>query len=342
MKKFLLITDAWAPQTNGVVTTWVTVLGHLEAAGYEIKVIHAGLFKTMPLPTYPEIQLARNPWIMKTMIAEFAPDHVHIATEGSLGLYARNLLVKRNIPFTTSLHTKFPEYVQERVKLPLRIGYKFMRWFHGPAVRTLCTTASHKAELESWGLSDLVVWSRGVDIERFQPQPLSARARPRLVYVGRVAVEKNIEAFLEIDIDADKVIVGDGPQRVELEKKYPEAHWLGYRKGQPLVDEYASADVFVFPSLTDTFGLVMLEANACGTPVAAFPVTGPVDVVVDGVNGCLDEDLAKAVEGALALSREACRAHAEQHTWGVVAQRLMDSLVSVSWTDPVLAKLGNA
>ena len=215
MKKFLLITDAWAPQTNGVVTTWGTVLGHLEDAGYEIKVIHAGLFKTMPLPTYPEIQLARNPWIMKSMIAEFAPDHVHIATEGSLGLYARNLLVKRNIPFTTSLHTKFPEYVQERVKLPLSIGYRFMRWFHGPAVRTLCTTASHKAELESWGLSDLVVWSRGVDIERFQPQPLRARERPRLVYVGRVAVEKNIEATYRFIVERGLPFVGGFDARQE-------------------------------------------------------------------------------------------------------------------------------
>ena len=341
MKKFLLITDAWAPQTNGVVTTWNSVLGHLEAAGYEIKVVHAGLFKTFPLPTYPEIELARNPWIMKQMIAEFAPDHVHVATEGSLGLYARRLLVKHNVPFTTSLHTKFPEYVQERVKLPLSVGYRFMRWFHGPAVRTLCTTASHKAELESWGLDDLIVWSRGVDIEKFQPQLLSERDRPRLVYVGRVAVEKNIEAFLALDIDADKVIVGDGPQRTELEKKYPDVHWLGYRKGQPLVDEYAAADVFVFPSLTDTFGLVMLEANACGTPVAAFPVTGPVDVVVEGLNGCLHDDLGVAVDGALKLSREACRDHAENKSWAVVAQRLMDNLVSVSWTDPVLSRLGS-
>ena len=336
MKKFLLITDAWEPQTNGVVTTWQTVLEILRTRDFEIKVINALQFNTFPLPSYPEIELAKNPWTMKRMIAEFSPDFVHIATEGSLGLYARHILTSARIPFTTSLHTKFPEYVQARSGLPLSIGYRFMRWFHRPAQRTLCTTQSHKQELERWGLSSLVVWSRGVDIERFQTQELEERAQPRLLYVGRVAVEKNIEAFLQLDVPGDKVIVGDGPQRAELEAKYPEAHWLGYRKGQALVDEFAQADVFVFPSLTDTFGLVMLEANGCGTPVAAFPVTGPIDVVQPGVNGVLDEDLAVAIEGALQISRESCRAHAEANTWTVVAERLIDNLERVDWSSPLL------
>ncbi len=336
MKKFLLVTDAWEPQTNGVVTTWQTLLSHLETRGYEVRVIHAGEFRTFPLPTYPEIQLAANPWLMKKTIAEFRPDHVHVATEGSLGLYARRVLVKANIPFTTSLHTKFPEYVKERVGLPLSVGYRFMKWFHGPAVRTLCTTHSHAKELSAWGLTDLVPLYRGVDVDKFRPKSLSPRERPRLLYVGRVAVEKNLEAFLDIDIDADKVIVGDGPQRQELESKYPDVHWLGYRKGQPLVDEYANADVFVFPSLTDTFGLVLLEANACGTPVAAYPVVGPIDIVKNGYNGCLNDDLAVAVREALELRREDARSHAEANTWEVVAQRLVDHVAEVDWRRPEL------
>ncbi len=336
MKKFLLITDAWAPQTNGVVTTWDTVINHLRQDGFEVQVIHAGLFKTWPLPSYPEIRLARNPWLMKRLIADYVPDFIHIATEGSLGLYARHLLVKSGLPFTTSLHTKFPEYAYERWRVPLSTGYRFMRWFHRPAVRTLVTTNSHRLELEQWGLKDCVVWSRGVDISRFQPAAdKSARGgRPRLLYVGRVAVEKNIEEFLRLDMDADKVIVGDGPQREALQQQYPHAQWLGYRRGQPLVDEYAAADVFVFPSRTDTFGLVMLEANGCGTPVAAYPVTGPIDVVQPGVNGVLDEDLRTAVQGALQISRQGCRAYAETQTWAVVAQRLVDSLVKVRWQAP--------
>ena len=332
MPKLLLITDAWSPQTNGVVTTWQTVLSALEAEGMEYSVIHAEQFETWPLPSYPEIRIARNPWIMKRLIRESEADYVHVATEGPLGVYARNLLKKAGIPFTTSLHTKFPEYVHERARLPLSIGYKFMRWFHEPAVRTMCTTKSHRDELLEWGLSDLVVWGRGVDIEKFQPQELEPREKPRCVYVGRVAVEKNIEAFLKLDADIDKVIVGDGPQRAALEKAYPDVHWLGYRYGEDLVREYAQADVFVFPSLTDTFGLVMLEANACGTPVAAFPITGPIDVVEEGRNGALDDNLGAALERALEISRDSCRAHAENNTWAVVAERLKQNLEPVDWS----------
>ncbi|NOX51724.1 MAG: glycosyltransferase family 1 protein [Gammaproteobacteria bacterium] len=305
------------------------MIEHLRLAQYEVEIVHAGQFKTTPLPTYNEIKVAKNPWIMQAIIAEFQPNHIHIATEGPLGVYARWLLKRRNIPFTTSLHTKFPEYVQQRVGIPLSIGYAFMRWFHQPAVRTLCTTRSHKQELEHWGLADLVVWSRGVDIDRFQPKPLVSSDRPRLLFVGRVAIEKNIEAFLELDIDATKVVVGDGPQRLGLQDKFSQTEWLGYKTGAELVAQYAAADVFVFPSRTDTFGLVMLEANACGTPVAAYPVTGPVDVVVEGVNGCLDENLNEAVCRALNVSRSQCRAHAEKYTWSKVTQQLIDSLVEL-------------
>ena len=309
----MLITDAWAPQTNGVVTTWQTVIKYLEGSGVHVTVVHAGLFNTWPLPTYPEIKIARNPWLMKSIIAETKPDAIHVATEGPLGIYARRLLPRSGIPYTTSLHTKFPEYVHERARLPLSVGYAFMRWFHRPAETTLCTTQSHKEELESWGLRDLYVWGRGVDIERFHEQALTARERPRAVYVGRVAVEKNIEAFLSLDLDIDKVVVGDGPLKASLEAKYPQVQWRGYRYGEELVTEYAQADVFVFPSLTDTFGLVMLEANGCGTPVAAFPVTGPIDVVSEGINGALDNNLALAIDRALQSSLA-------RHFWQTTAQ----------------------
>lgn len=326
-KRLLLVTDAWSPQTNGVVTTLSTVIGHLPELDIEVSVIHPGLFKTWPLPSYPEIRIARNPGILKELIREIDPHAMHIATEGPLGMAARRFCVRNDYAFTTSLHTKFPEYVNVRFGLPLKTGYKFMRWFHRPASSTLVTTESHRRELAEWGLEDLVVWSRGVDTAKFTPNPeFNAQQPPRLVYVGRVAVEKNIEAFLELDLEGDKVIIGDGPARAELQAKYPDVQWMGYRKGQPLVDEYAKADVFVFPSLTDTFGLVMLEAMACGTPVAAYPVTGPIDVVKNGINGCLDEDLSKAIAGALQVDRESCREYASHNDWRVIAARMAQQL----------------
>ena len=332
MTRLLLVTDAWAPQTNGVVTTWQTVIEHVSQLGVHVEVAHAGLFHTWPLPTYPEIRIARDPWLMKMLFHDVRPDYVHIATEGPLGLYGRRLCRRANVPFTTSLHTKFPEYAYQRFRLPTTSGYRYMRWFHSKAVRTLCTTESHKRELEQWGLTNLVVWGRGVDTQRFKPQALQPRERPRALYVGRVAVEKNIEAFLALPDELAKVIVGDGPQRTDLQARFPGVDWLGYRHGQALVDEYAQADVFVFPSRTDTFGLVMLEANACGTPVAAYPVTGPIDVVQAGRNGALDEDLERAVQRALEIPRAACRAFAEANTWQIIAQRLLDNLEPVEWS----------
>lgn len=327
-KRLLLVTDAWSPQTNGVVTTLSTVMGYLPELGIEVSVVHPGLFKTWPLPSYPEIRIARNSGILKELIRKTDPHAMHIATEGPLGMAARRICVHNSHAFTTSLHTKFPEYVNVRFGLPLNTGYKFMRWFHRPASSTLVTTETHRQELTGWGLEDLVVWSRGVDTALFTPKPdFEPQQLPRLVYVGRVAIEKNIEAFLKLDIEGDKVIIGDGPARAELQAKYPNAQWLGYRKGQQLVDEYAKGDVFVFPSLTDTFGLVMLEAMACGTPVAAFPVTGPIDVVKNGVNGCLDEDLGSAIAGALQVDRQSCRAFASQHDWRVIAARMANQLV---------------
>jgi glycosyltransferase involved in cell wall biosynthesis len=337
MKQLLIVTDAWEPQTNGVVTTLKSVIPHLSHLGYETHVLHPGLFDTWPLPSYPEIRLARNPLKLGRMIRELRPDSVHIATEGPLGTMARWLLCRWLVPFTTSLHTKFPEYVNERIGVPLSVGYRFIRWFHRPSAVTLCTTSSHKHELERWGLRNLVVWGRGVDTERFKPDPqrpvAPARAeRPRLLYVGRVAVEKNIRAFLSLPIGAEKVVVGDGPARAILEKQHPEATWLGYRHGNELVREYASSDVFVFPSRTDTFGLVMLEAMACGTPVAAYPVTGPRDIVINGENGCLHENLAEAVAGALRVQRSACRSYAETQDWRKIAQRMASNFNQADWS----------
>ena len=353
VKKLLLVTDAWEPQTNGVVTTLQQVAQHLPDFGFEARVVHPGDFKQMPLPSYPEIRISRNPWKLKDVLRRERPDACHVATEGPLGLYARGLFQRRGIPFTTSLHTKFPEYVHERIRVPLSVGYAFIRWFHRPAERTLCTTESLKEELLGWGLRNLVVWSRGVDADRFRPADgrngtgskaaaagttaglgaSSRKKRPRLLYVGRIAVEKNVEAFLDLDLDADKIIVGDGPQRAELQARYPRAQWLGYRRGQRLIDEYAAADAFVFPSRTDTFGLVMLEALACGTPVAAYPVTGPKDVVRQGVTGWLDEVLNVAVRKALGVRRADCRAYAVANGWPQIARTLADNLALVDWQD---------
>ncbi len=330
--KALFITDAWAPQTNGVVRTLQSCIAELAKDGWQIEVIHPGLFRSMPMPTYPEIGLSLNVWKMHRMILRFRPDTIHVATEGPLGLYARSMLGNKGLAYTTSLHTKFPEYVHARFRVPVSIGYAFMRWFHRPALRTLVTTESHRKELEGWGLKDLVVWGRGVDVQAFRPQPMSARRRPRLLYVGRVAVEKNVEAFLELDLDADKIVVGDGPQRAELEAKHPEAQWLGYQYGEDLARCYADADVFVFPSKTDTFGLVMLEAMACGTPVAAYPVTGPIDVIQEGVCGAMADDLEVAVARALKLDRNQCRGYAEANSWSEIARRMARQFVPIDWS----------
>ena len=332
--KLLLVTDAWAPQTNGVVTTLKEVLAKLAGVGVETTVVHPGLFRTAPIPGYSEIRVAIDPWRIGSMIVAERPDTIHIATEGPLGLAARRFLVRRGIAFTTSLHTKFPEYIAARTHLPVSIGYAFLRWFHRPSTGTLVTTHSHRKELESHGMRRLVVWGRGVDTDQFAPRRRRTRGRPRLLYVGRIAVEKNLEAFLNLECDAEKVIVGDGPARAVLAARHPNVEWAGYRYGAELADFYANADVFVFPSRTDTFGLVMLEAMACGTPVAAFPVTGPVDVVVDGVNGALDVDLGRAVQRALTVDRAQCRRFALSNGWDAVARRLMEHLTSIDWARP--------
>ena len=328
--KLLLVTDAWAPQINGVVRTLQAVVRGLEAKGWEVKVVHPGLFKSFPMPSYQEIRIAWDVWRLKDIIKEFAADCIQIETEGPLGLAARNICIRNDFRFTTALHTKFPEYIHLRTGIPLVVGYSYLRWFHSRAHSTLVTTQSMKEELMRYGMDELVVWGRGVDTEAFSPCARTNRDSPKLTYVGRVSVEKNIRDFLDLEMDAEKVVIGDGPSREELMKEYPDVKWLGYKVGEELAFHYSDSDVFVFPSRTDTFGLVMLEAMSCGTPVAAYPVTGPIDVVVNGVNGHLSDSLEIAVKEALKVDRSGCRSFALDNSWSRVVDVFQSNLIHVN------------
>lgn len=330
--KIALVTDAWAPQINGVVRTLQMVVKEIEAAGHGVEVINPSQFKTLPCPTYPEIRLSVNAWpAVSKRLSLLQPDVIHIATEGPLGLMARHYCVKRRLPFTTSFHTKFPEYIEKRFWIPAKTGYRFMRWFHRKAERMMVATPSLKRELEARGFTHCTPWTRGVDTVLFHPhrRVVLPYPAPILLYVGRVAVEKNIEAFLSMDVPGTKLVVGDGPQRAELEARFPDAVFIGAKHGEELASIYASADVFVFPSLTDTFGLVMLEALACGTPVAAFPVTGPIDVMTDDRVGSLSDDLAQATQQALKLNRSQCRDYAEGYSWQQCAAMLLEAFAPI-------------
>lgn len=329
--RLLLITDAWFPQVNGVVRALSTVSKHLEARGHEVIVLGPDRFKNIPAPTYPEIRLAlATPRSIGAMIDEADPDAVHIATEGPLGLNARWCLSRRKMPFTTSFHTLFPQYLEMRFHIPARWTFAGLRRFHGGAALTMYNTPSMCEMLESYGFSNLVQWIRGVDTELFRPiTPVELDLpRPIQIYVGRIAVEKSIEEFLQADTPGSKVLVGDGPQREELETKYPNAYFAGVKQGDELVAHYCAADVFVFPSRTDTLGLVNLEAMACGIPVAAYPVQGPKDVVADSGAGALNEDLATAIREAIGINPEICRARALEHTWENSANHFEANLVS--------------
>ena len=328
--KVLIVTDAWAPQVNGVVRTLEMLGKDLRALGHEVRYATPEGRFTLPLPTYSEIRLAVFPRAaLESEIRAYAPDAIHIATEGTLGMSARWLCLKYHIPFTTSFHTRFPEYV--RARFPF-IGeetvYRFLRWFHGPATAMMVATPSLKRELEGRGFRNLRIWSRGVDTDQFRPIPGAALpfARPIWLYVGRLAVEKNVEAFLKLDLPGTKVLVGDGPIRGSLERAFPAAKFLGPKTGEPLAEAYAASDVFVFPSRTDTFGLVILEALASGTPVAAYPVQGPMDVVGSAPIAALDEDLAKACRRALEIPRAAARAFALTRSWRACTQEFISNL----------------
>lgn len=327
--RILVVTDAWLPQVNGVVRTYRTLAKMLGEMGHEVVFVTPQDFRTVPCPTYPEIRLAVLPGRkLGRMIAAAQPAAIHVATEGPLGLAARRFCLAHGLPFTSSFHTKFPEYVHARSGLPVSWGYTAMRWFHGPAQALMVATQGVEDELAAWGLGRIRRWTRGVDTELFRPRDKGFLDLPRPValYVGRVAVEKNVEAFLALDLPGTKLVVGDGPQRAALEKRYPAAVFAGARAGEDLAAHYAAADVFVFPSRTDTFGLVLLEALASGLPVAAYPVAGPKDVIGDAPVGVLDDDLGAAARRALTIPPEACRAFALERSWRASAEQFLGNL----------------
>lgn len=336
--RIMLITDAWEPQVNGVVRTMKRVIAECEAMGHEWEVVSpADGFFTVPLPTYSEIKLAIG---ARRAIAkrfdDFEPDAVHIATEGTLGMAGRAVCLKEKHPFTTSYHTRFPEYVSARFPVPVSWGYSFVHWFHKYSGKVMVATPSMREELEAQNFINVVSWTRGVDTDLFDPDkrieegedrdPFAGLPRPIFLNVGRVAVEKNIEAFLKLDLPGSKVVVGDGPQLEELRKKYPGATFLGAMFGDDLATCFASADVFVFPSLTDTFGLVILEAMATGTPVAAYDAPGPKDIIPGSDAGMISDDLGAAAVACLDLDRAVCRTYAEGYSWRACAEAFIENL----------------
>lgn len=342
--KIVVVSDAWSPQINGVVMSLQRTIKELERTGHTVQVIEPGQFLNVPCPTYPEIRLALLPgrrvarWLDQAM-----PDAVHIATEGPLGMAARRWCMKRGFPFTTSYHTRFPEYVWLRTRLPLALSYAFMRWFHGGARFTMVATERLRRELAEKGFRNLVLWSRGVDTQLFRPRDRGFLydARPIFMYLGRVAIEKNIEAFLKLDLPGTKFVVGGGPDLDMLRAKYPQVRFTGFKTGAELARHLAAADVFVFPSRTDTFGLVLIEALACGVPVAAYPVGGPADIVEHGETGCLSEDLREAALDALRLDRHKCRAAALAYTWEACTRQFLQYLEAARPVGAVAATVPN-
>lgn len=330
-RRVVIVTDAWRPQINGVVRTLESVGQVLRGWGHSVEYLTPEAFWTVPVPTYPEIRLSlasRRPVFQR--LAHARAHHIHIATEGPLGLLARQYCIERGRAFTTSFHTRFPEYVSARLPVPQDWSYGYLRWFHDPASNTLVPTPSLRDDLLSRDFRHLRIWGRGVDMSRFRPGRsgvFAAWPGPHLLYVGRVSAEKNVEAFLALEAPGTKFVVGDGPDRLRLERLYPDAVFLGYRHGDDLVSAYQGADVLVFPSKTDTFGNVMTEALACGTPVAAYPVTGPKDVLTNARAGVLDFDLGSAVRRALGLDRRDASAHAQNFTWAASARQFIAGLV---------------
>lgn len=328
--RILLATDAWAPQVNGVVVTLRNTIRWLERFGHEVHVLSPEGLRTVPMPTYPEIPLAVLPGReVARRLREFAPDAVHIATEGPIGFAARGYCVAHGLAFTTAYHTCFPEYVKPRFGVPLAWTYAWLRRFHRPSSAVLVGTDAIRTLLERRGFDNVADWSRGVDLELFHPSPerFGEYPRPVFTYVGRVAVEKDLPAFLRLDLPGTKLVVGDGPARAGLQQRYPRAVFVGTKNGTDLASYYQRSDVFVFPSRTDTFGLVLLEAMACGTPVAAFPVRGPIDVVKDPSAGILNEDLREAALTALGLDRGDVRRYAERYSWERSTRQFASHLV---------------
>lgn len=335
-KRIMIVTDAWEPQVNGVVRTLSRVTAELRAMGCEVEIVSpSDGYKTVPLITYSEIKLAL--WARDSVeerFNTFAPDAVHIATEGPLGWFARNICIEHKFPFTTSYHTQFPEYINARFWwIPLMAGYRYMRAFHDKSGRVMVATPTMMTMLERRGFKNITAWSRGVDTEMFHPSKRGIDGgvygdlpRPVYAYVGRIAVEKNIEEFLALDLPGTKVVVGDGPQREDLMTRYPAAIFPGAKFGDELARYYADADVFVFPSRTDTFGLVILEAMATGTPVAGLVAPGPQDIIPGSNAGAVNDDLAIACREALTMDRAATRAYAEKFSWRACAEEFRRNL----------------
>lgn len=327
--KIMIVTDAWEPQVNGVVRTLKQTMHELKKLGHVIEMITPLEFKTVPCPTYPDISLSLFPGKkVKQKMAAFNPDAIHIATEGPLGIAARSYALKNKLPFTTAYHTRFPEYVKARTAIPLAVTYKFLRWFHDPSLALMAPTEVVIKDLKHYGFTNTVLWTRGVDLDIFKMQEsrVLESEPPIFLCVGRVAVEKNIEAFLELKLPGSKWVVGDGPALEGLKNKYPHVNYLGVLQQEELAKVYAAADVFVFPSKTDTFGLVLLEAMACGLPVAAYPVTGPIDVLGDSDAGVMRENLQEACLLALRIPKEAARKHAEKFSWKAASEQFLEHL----------------
>jgi len=328
--KLVIVSDAWHPQVNGVVRTLERTCQELVQLGHSVKIISPQSFFTIPCPTYPEIRLSlTTTYRVGLEIEKHSPDHIHIATEAMLGMAARRYCLSKKIRFTTSYHTRFPEYVSARVPIPLAWTYAYLRRFHNSGIGCMVATETLRRDLKAQGFENLRLWSRGVDADFFTPERRKnlGFSGPVQLYVGRVAVEKNIEAFLNTNVAGTKVVVGDGPARAELANRFPQVKFLGLKSGLELAEIYASADVFVFPSKTDTYGIVLLEALASGIPVAAYPVMGPVDVVgQNAAVGALNNDLEVAIERALRCEREACRQLANQRSWAKTAALFLDNI----------------
>ncbi len=328
--RILISTDAWTPQVNGVVRTLETTSRELQRLGHEVRFVTPEGFRTVPMPTYPEIKLALfAKRAVGRVVDQFKPDKIHISTEGPLGLAMQRCCLQRNLPFTTSFHTRFPEYIQARFGLPPGVSYAGLRWFHGPATAVMVATRTLEQDLKTRGFRNLRLWSRGVDVERFKPEAKDwlDLPRPVFLYVGRVAIEKSVEDFLKLDLPGSKLVVGDGPQLQELRTRYPVVRFAGPKIGSELARHYSAADVFVFPSRTDTFGLVVLEALASGLPVAAYPVQGPSDIIGNNSSvGVLSENLGAAARRALTLNSSDCRQFAMQFSWELCTEQFLANL----------------
>ncbi len=333
--RILVATDAWHPQVNGVVRTLAMMAEAAKTFGVDVSFVTPQSFRTFAMPSYPDLRLALpGPSKIAGLIEDARPDSIHIATEGPIGMLVRRYCRDNELPFTTSFHTRFPEYISARLPIPESWIWAALRWFHGTSQAVMAATPALASELRARGFRNVVLWPRGVDTGQFHPRAADlGLPRPVFLCVGRVAVEKNLEAFLELDLPGTKVIVGDGPARAALARKYPQTVFVGARQGEELAGAYTAADVFVFPSRTDTFGLVLLEALASGLPVAAFPVTGPRDVIGNEPVGVLNEDLRYACLSALTISRQACLDFAAKHTWETSARAFVDNMAEVRTVD---------